>query len=300
MAASLKDWISAARLRTLPLAFSSVLMGSTLAFEEGNFKFPVFFLALLTTLFLQVLSNYANDYGDTMNGADNEDRVGPQRAVQSGKISLTQMRNGIIVCALAALLSGISLLYISSVNTLAFIFLLIIGLLAILAALKYTAGKNPYGYRALGDLFVFLFFGMVAVLGTVYLYRGGVPNAMHVLPASSIGFLSVAVLNLNNMRDLAPDKAAGKRTMAVMMGFETARVYHAILVTLSFILLISYVLLTGQHPTRLVFLLTAIPLVLHLIRVFKCKEPRLLDPELKIVALSTFFLTVLFGASLVI
>ncbi|MCL4169692.1 UNVERIFIED_CONTAM: hypothetical protein GTU68_013472, partial [Idotea baltica] len=238
---AIKHWISAARLRTLPLAFSSILTGAALAIAHGLFDASVFLLCLTTTLFLQILSNYANDLGDYLHGTDNEDRVGPQRALQGGHITAPQMKAAVIFLAIISLISGIALLYQSRLRLDAKgLFFLILGLLAIIAAIKYTAGKNPYGYAGLGDLSVFLFFGLIGVLGSYYLHGLELPYSLDVFAASAIGFFSTAVLNLNNMRDAVPDHAANKMTMAVRLGKKNARIYHMLIISLGGLCLLIY------------------------------------------------------------
>ena len=216
---SIKAWITAFRLRTLPLAFSSILMGSFLAAYYDSFQGWIFLLAIITTLFLQILSNLANDYGDTVNGADHEGREGPQRMVQSGIISLNKMKIAVMVFAILSFISGIGLIYISfgSLIHLKFLLFLLIGLAAIVAALRYTMGSNPYGYKGLGDLYVLVFFGLVGVGGTYFLHSNNW-DWIIILPALAVGFLSSGVLNVNNMRDIESDKEAGKSTLVVKMG----------------------------------------------------------------------------------
>ncbi|MCK5471449.1 MAG: 1,4-dihydroxy-2-naphthoate octaprenyltransferase, partial [Cyclobacteriaceae bacterium] len=204
----IKEWIHAIRLRTLPLALASIGLGSFLAAFEGKFRWPVFLLSGLTTVFLQILSNLANDYGDSQHGADHLDREGPSRAVQSGAISPKSMKVAVYTLIGLSLISGLSLLYISiSGFSKEFIILFVIGMLAIGAALNYTMGKNPYGYAGFGDLFVILFFGFVGVMGTYFCHTGSF-NVQALLPAFSCGLLSTAVFNVNNIRDIASDEKA--------------------------------------------------------------------------------------------
>lgn len=289
-----KDWLAAARLRTLPLAFSSILTGAALAADRDFFQWKVFLLCLSTTLCLQVLSNYANDLGDYLKGTDNEQRIGPQRAIQSGAISAGSMQKGVILMVLLSLISGVLLLYHSGVAFSAQgILLFSLGLLAILAAIKYTAGKNPYGYVGLGDLSVFFFFGLLGVLASAYLYGQTLPYAKDVLAAASIGFLSTAVLNLNNMRDAVPDKQAGKITMAVRLGRANARVYHLLLISLGSICLLLYLVIDFSSPVSLLPLLVIPMLIAHIVRVLRNVEDKELDPELKKVAITTFLMSIL-------
>jgi 1,4-dihydroxy-2-naphthoate polyprenyltransferase len=296
-----KAWVNAARLRTLPLALSSSLMGSFAAYQDGRFKWNVFGLALLTTLFLQILSNLANDYGDSVNGADNAERVGPARAVQSGKISAYDMKRAVVITSVLAFISGILLIGagVGYSNWLPWVVFLLVGLLAIAAAILYTAGSNPYGYKGFGDLFVFLFFGITAVVGTYYLHTENL-RALVLLPAVTIGFLSTAVLNLNNMRDVEGDARSGKRTMVVLMGSSYAKIYHTFMVVGALVAITTWSVWHFESIWQFLFLL-AIPLFLrHLLVVFRNKVPAALDPQLKILALSTFVLVLLFGTGVLL
>lgn len=291
-----KSWLAAFRLRTLPLAMSSVFMGSFVALYQHEFKWPVFILAVFTTLFLQVLSNLANDYGDAVNGADTADRKGPQRMVQSGRISPLHMKRMIIFFVVCSFLSGISLIAISLGHniTMQVVVFLVIGLLAIGAALKYTMGSNPYGYRGLGDLYVFVFFGLVGVLGTYYLHTGRFELGF-VLPAIAVGLLSAGVLNVNNMRDVDTDAQTGKHTMVVKFGIRTARFYHLSLMVGSFFAMVLFMLVYSVTWPVILSLFGYIPLLFHTISVFRGDTPQKLDPELKVLALTTFFIVLLFG-----
>ena len=206
----MKSWISAFRLRTLPLALSSISMGGFLAASSGQFNGLIFFLCCLTTIFLQILSNLANDYGDSVNGADHSGRTGPERAVQSGVISARQMKNAVITFVLLCLLSGISLLLVSfGWNWRILLLFFGLGILSIIAAVAYTIGKRPYGYAGLGDISVLIFFGLIGVMGSLYLFTKEL-SGLKILPALSCGFFSIAVLNINNIRDIESDRKAGK------------------------------------------------------------------------------------------
>ncbi len=297
----LKAWIRASRLRTLPLAFSCSLMGSFAAWHDGAFSPAVFWMALITTLFLQVLSNLANDYGDSVNGADNILRVGPARTVQSGAISREEMKSAVILTSILAFMSGIILIgagigFSFSPGWLAFLGL---GLLALAAAITYTAGSKPYGYVGLGDLFVFLFFGLTGVMGTYFLHTQTL-NADILLPATAVGFLSTAVLNLNNMRDVQGDALSGKNTLVVKFGSKTAAWYHAFLILGALIALIVWTLLNYRHPAQFVFIITMLFFVPHISLVFRNKVPAELDPQLKKLALTTFLTVILFGLALML
>ena len=290
------SWISAARLRTLPLSVSGIIVGTTIAVKQGIFSISIFSLALATTLGLQILSNFANDYGDGVKGTDNEDRVGPQRAIQSGLISQKEMLQGIIITALVTLLFAILLIYLAfgkeNLGYALFFFLLGIG--AIAAAIKYTVGKSAYGYRGLGDVFVFIFFGLVAVYGSYFLYAHQW-NGLVLLPGISIGFLSIGVLNLNNMRDRVSDEKAGKNTLVVKLGAKNAKNYHYFLILGAILCLVIFTVLTMESVNDFIYIPALIPLILHLKRVVENENATLLDPELKILALSTFATAILFG-----
>jgi 1,4-dihydroxy-2-naphthoate octaprenyltransferase len=248
---------------------------------------------------LQILSNLANDLGDHQHGTDNSERVGPQRAVQSGAITPEQMRRAMLICGTLAFLSGCALITVAlglSFQTLAF---LLIGLLAIGAAVKYTFGKNPYGYAGLGDISVFLFFGIVGVCGTFHLHT--TQFAMPVLlPAIGIGLLSTGVLNVNNMRDIVNDEASGKRTLVVRMGPSNARIYHTLLIIGGMLGLVGFALMADLGWTMWLFLLTSPVFLMHLYRVWSTPEPRALDPQLKVLALTTFFTALLFALGVIL
>ena len=250
---STRDWIEAARPRTLPLALASIGMGAFLAASVGQFRWEVLVLTVLTTIFLQVLSNFANDYGDSIHGADGSDREGPQRAVQSGAISSAAMRRAMSLFALLSFISGVTLLFVSvRWNTQVLIIFLVLGLLAIVAAITYTAGRKPYGYAGLGDISVLIFFGLVGVLGSFYLHTAFF-DPLTVLPAMSCGLLSVAVLNVNNIRDIKTDSIAGKKSIPVRLGRNRAVVYHWILLSLGILCSVIFVLLSYDTAYQWIF-----------------------------------------------
>lgn len=298
---SFRSWISAARLRTLPLSISGIIVGTTIAAQQGYFNIVVFSLALGTTLGLQILSNFANDYGDGLKGTDNEDRVGPARAIQSGLITHREMKQGIIATAIGTLIIALLLIYTAfgNENFLYTLIFFILGVASIVAAVKYTVGNNAYGYRGLGDLYVFLFFGLVAVYGSYFLYAHKL-NTIALLPACGIGFLSAGVLNLNNMRDRVSDEKASKNTLVVKIGAKNAKSYHYLLIIGAILCFVIFSVLTASHWNDFLYIIAFIPLLLHLKRVVQNKNTMLLDPELKILALSTFFLSVLFGFGLIL
>ena len=233
-------WISACRLRTLPLSISGAIVGSGIAYSRGFFDGYVFAFTILTTLSFQILSNLANDYGDGVKGTDNENRIGPERALQSGDISPKQMRNAIIFNVMISLFLAGGLIYIAfgSEQFVTSLVFMLLGLLAIIAAIKYTVGTSAYGYKALGDVMVFLFFGWLSVLGTYFLYSKQIDFLM-LLPASSIGLLSAGVLNLNNMRDIESDKLSNKHTLAGYFGSKNAKTYHLVVIIVALFLFTS-------------------------------------------------------------
>ena len=292
----MKHWIQAARLRTLPLSLSGIILGGFLAEKNGLFDGLIFLFSVLTTVGFQVLSNFANDYGDGVKGTDNENRVGPERALQSGAISPKQMLRGIYITVVLTLLVALILIYLSfGVENFGYsVLFFILGIASIAAAIKYTMGKNAYGYSGLGDVFVFLFFGLLSVVGSLFLYTQQIErNAF--LPAFTIGFLSAAVLNLNNMRDRASDILSNKNTLVVKMGAVKAKQYHYSLLIMALVSSLVYVISEYRSPFQFLFLIAFVPIALHFVRVTKNTDVKALDPELKIVALSTFLYAFLFG-----
>lgn len=263
------------------------------------YRTEVLVLALLTAILLQILSNLANDLGDHQHGTDNMDRVGPQRAVQSGAISSAAMKRAMVICGVLAFISGCALITIALGTTTTTLLFLLLGVGAIGAAVKYTFGKNPYGYAGLGDVSVFFFFGIVGVCGTFYLHTSHF-ESMVLLPATAMGLLSAGVLNLNNMRDMANDRASGKRTLVVRMGSERAKVYHGALVVGGFGSLGVFSSFYGQGWMFWLFLLALPGFIIHLKRVLANTEPRLLDPQLKTLAMTTFLTAILFSLGLIL
>ncbi len=291
-------WISACRLRTLPLSISGAIVGSGVAYSDGFFDLTVCVLTIITTLSLQILSNLANDYGDGVKGTDNENRIGPERALQSGVISPKQMRNAIVINVVICLILVVTLIYkaFGADQFLTSLVFIILGILAIVAAIKYTVGASAYGYKALGDLMVFLFFGWLSVLGTYFLYSKQFDFLM-ILPASAIGLLSAGVLNLNNMRDLESDKLSDKHTLAGYLGSINSKTYHQLLIVIAMVLMSVYSFLSVNSSMYLM-LISFIPLFFHLHIINKIKAPKDYDPQLKVLALSTVALALLFCASL--
>ena len=292
---NLQAWISACRLRTLPLSVSGAIVGSGIAYSRDLFDGSIFTLTILTTLSLQILSNLANDYGDGVKGTDNEHRIGPERALQSGKISPKQMRNAIVFNVILCLILVTSLIYsaFGSEQFITSIVFIILGVLAIIAAIKYTVGASAYGYKALGDVMVFLFFGWLSVLGTYFLYSKQIDFLM-LLPASSIGLLSAGVLNLNNMRDIESDRLSNKQTLAGYFGFKRAKLYQLVLVGVA-MLFIGFYSFLNLNSSWYFILIAFVPFFVHINSVRKSKAPIEFDPQLKVLALSTFLLATVFS-----
>lgn len=299
--AQLKTWISAFRLRTLPLSISGAVVGSSYAHFLGFFDVVIFVLIILTTLSFQILSNLANDYGDGVKGTDNNSRIGPERALQSGAISPKQMKNAIIINALLSTILTLLLIYIAFGVSQLFtsLIFIVLGALSIYAAITYTVGKSAYGYRALGDLMVFLFFGWLSVMGTYFLFAKDL-DVMLLIPASAIGCLSAAVLNLNNMRDLETDLKSNKITLAGYLGKKSSKIYHFVLILSAIVLMLIFQYSMSYSKIMYLSWIAFIPLIFHLKLVFFIKNPKDFDPHLKLVALSTFVLAILFATALII
>jgi len=297
----IKPWIEAFRLRTLPLALSNTIIGSCLAAADEKFRWPIFGLAALTTVMLQIMSNMANDYGDFVNGKDTAERIGPKRMVQSGEITPKIMLRGIILIGILCAISGVSLIVIGTEGIPVTNMLLfgVLGLAAIAAAIKYTVGKNPYGYRGLGDIFVFIFFGLVGVIGTYFLHTQTFRWDL-LLPASAIGMLSTGVLNMNNMRDYEADKNAGKMTIVVAMGTRNAALYHLFLVGGAMLLAIVYTLINYHTVWQWLFVLSFPVLFLNLKKVFTYKNALELYPELPRLSVASLLFALTFGIGLLV
>ena len=304
--AKLKTWIKASRPRTVLLSFSGVLLGGFLAFNQlrslslskGRPCLVILFAAL-TAILLQILSNLANDYGDFKKGTDSAKRVGPQREMQSGAITEKEMKHGLAVTAALSLISGALLIFVFAQLTWKELAVFAaLGLGAVLAALLYTLGKRPYGYRGLGDLFCFLFFGWAAVAGTYYLATKSLDFSV-LLPATAMGFLSNAVLNINNMRDYENDKASGKNSLVVKLGLKKAFVYHCLLIVGAFVCLTVYLVLHHAEWYSYLFWLL-FPLFLKDLIAIKKTKPELLDPFLGRQVKHSFLLVLVYGILLVI
>lgn len=291
----MKHWIKAFRLRTLPLGILSIGMGSVFAYADRGFNGLICALTLLTTITLQILSNVANDYGDSVNGADNEFREGPERQTQIASISPQSMKRAMVLLAVLAVVFGVSLLIVSAVPIKVLLLFLGLGLVCVAAAIKYTAGDNPYGYAGLGDLSVLVFFGWVGILGSYYLQLQSF-HWQYVLPATTCGLFMVGVLNINNIRDIYSDEKAGKFSIPVRLGREKAVWYHWSLLVVGLVLTIVFVLLNYRGAIQFLFLITLPLLIVNGKSVSEKKEAMQLDPYLKQMVLTTVLFVISFSA----
>jgi 1,4-dihydroxy-2-naphthoate octaprenyltransferase len=301
MRTAINPWIKAFRLRTLPLALSATILGSFLGYAENRFKWGVFIFGSLTTVFLQILSNLANDYGDARKGTDSAERLGPLRVTQAGLVTQRQMRIMITVFVILSLLSGSLLIWsgLRGGKMLLYAVFFILGFSAIFAAIKYTIGRRPYGYLGFGDIMVFIYFGILGVAGTYYLHT----QSFHLtilLPASSIGLLSVGVLNLNNLRDHENDAINGKHTLVVRMGVPWAKVYHIILLFTAFLMGLTYTIIHFKSYFQLIFLLPMPLLASDVKKVITNTVPVELNEELKKLAVATLLFSLSFGLGLIL
>jgi len=293
---SIKTYVQAARLRTLPLSISGIVVGSFLAYADGYSNWKIVLLALLTTVGFQILSNFANDYGDGVKGTDNENRIGPKRTLQSGAITKKQLKRTILITAFLTLLIALALIFeaFGTEKPLYTLIFFLLGMASIIAAIKYTIGNKAYGYSGLGDLFVFIFFGLLSVVGSYFLFTKQL-NWTIFLPGFSVGLLSVGVLHLNNMRDSESDSKSNKITMAVKLGIIKSKKYYYYLIGFSFLFALFFVNYHFRSPWQFIFAIAYIPIIKQLIRILKNNNPSDLDPELKLLALSTFLFALLFG-----
>jgi 1,4-dihydroxy-2-naphthoate octaprenyltransferase len=297
---SIKNWMEAVRLRTLPLSVSGILVGSAAAFYTGKGSWLVLLLALVTTISYQILSNLANDLGDGLKGTDNANRIGPARSIQQGTITVAQMKRGIALFVFISVIFSGLLIYFGTRlmpwNT--GVFYIVLASACIVAAITYTIGQLAYGYVGLGDPMVFLFFGIVTVCGVYPLHTGELDLQLF-LPASGIGLLSTAVLNLNNMRDYTNDKAMGKRTLVVIIGQDYAKLYHSFLLLAGIGSLVVWIV-GLKNDWMIISFIPFVVLLFHLRKVMGVKQAKAYDPELKVVALSVFATSLLLFLLLVL
>ena len=288
------------RLRTLPLSLAGVILGVMLAADKTDVSPWTAALIFLTTVCLQILSNLSNELGDTLSGTDSADRQGPKYALGSGDMTIGDIKKLILMFIGLCVISGLAMIQVSfgSLFKTESICLEALGAAAIVGAMKYTLGKNPYGYRGLGDVFVFIFFGLVSVLGGYYVAARELPSLIMLLPASAIGCFSVGVLNVNNIRDMKTD-AVNRVTVAIKLGMKGARIYQTILVTLGWALILVFCAVYDFAPGHYIFIITLPLYIKHLQGVWTRSE-RALDPMLPMLVISTFFLSILAGAGFLI
>lgn len=285
-----RAWVLAARLRTLPLSLAGIVAGNALAWRQSEFQWPLFFGAVLTASLFQILSNFANDYGDGIKGTDNKDRLGPPRALQMGLLRPGQLRRGIWIVGVLSLFSSGILIAIAFPADQYFqvLLFLILAVLAVVAAIKYTVGNHAYGYKGLGDVFVFLFFGGVSVLGSYYLQVQQL-SYQALLFTICFGGLSVGVLNLNNMRDVENDKASGKNTLVVQWGLANALIYQCILIGLAALSFTVVLIYSGNSNIRWLGLIFPVLMLYRLPDFRETPSPEQLDRGLKPLAITAFF-----------
>lgn len=297
---TLKASMKSMRLRTLPLSLAGVILGVTLAADKTDVSPWTAALIFLTTVCLQILSNLSNELGDTLSGTDSADRQGPKYALGSGDMTIGDIKKLILMFIGLCVISGLAMIQVSfgSLFKTESLCLEALGAAAIVGAMKYTLGKNPYGYRGLGDVFVFIFFGLVSVLGGYYVAARELPPLIMLLPASAIGCFSVGVLNVNNIRDMKTD-AVNRVTVAIKLGTKGARIYQTILVTLGWALILVFCAVYDFAPGHYIFIITLPLYIKHLQGVWTRSE-RALDPMLPILVISTFFLSILAGAGFLI
>lgn len=285
-------------MRTLPLSVSGIIVGCGMAFADNSFNWLLFALLMATTILLQVLGNFANDLGDFQHGTDNENRIGPKRTLQGGGLTVGEMKRGIVLMIVLSLAVGMTMLSVSFGISTGFWIFVIIGLAAIVAAIRYTMGRNPFGYRGLGDLMVLIFFGFATVTGSYFIMTHHI-SVNSILMGTAIGFMSVGVLNVNNLRDSASDKESGKMTIVVKLGVRFGQIYHFVL-CLSAIALIAATLVMEQRFAGMLWvLLPTVLLIMHGLRVLRATDVKTLDPELKKLSLTTLLMSVLYVAAII-
>ncbi|ERB63191.1 1,4-dihydroxy-2-naphthoate polyprenyltransferase [Vibrio coralliilyticus] len=295
MKQSLRIWLDAARPKTLPLALVSILTGSVLAYSTHQFSWMIAILAFLTATLLQILSNLANDYGDAVKGTDNDKRLGPMRAIQSGAVTQADMKQAIVINIVLTMLAGLALVFYALDSLQSILAFIGLGVLAIVAAIAYTVGNKPYGYVGLGDVSVFIFFGLLGVAGTFFLHTGIVAPLL-VLPAIGCGLLAVAVLNINNMRDIENDEECGKRTVAVRLGQKNAKHYHTMLLAGAVVAFIVYLLLQPVAVwLSLPFLLSVLVIYKHGKAVWQAEQPAQIAPMMPVIVKCSLVTNLLFA-----
>lgn len=295
-----KASVKSLRLRTLPLSLAGVILGVALAADRTDVSPWAATLIFLTTVCLQILSNLSNELGDTLSGTDTEERQGPQSALGSGELTVDEMKRLIRTFIVLCVAFGLGMIQVSfgRIFKTESLCLEALGAAAIVGAMRYTLGKNPYGYRGLGDLYVFIFFGLVSVLGGYYVAARELPPLAMLLPASAIGLFSVGVLNVNNIRDMKTD-AANRVTVAIRLGLKGARIYQTVILTLGWLMMVSFCLIYDPAPGHFLFLIVLPLYIKHLHGVWTRTE-RALDPMLPMLVISTFILSIITGAGFLI
>lgn len=299
ISSQLKIWFITARPKTLPLALASIVTGSALADYQHTFSWSVCILSFLTALFLQVLSNFANDYGDYLKGSDTAERIGPLRAIQHGQINGTQLKRALIIMICVCLVSGLTLIVTACRNWQDLLSFALLGILAIIASITYTVGRKPYGYIGLGDISVLIFFGWLGIGGTFYLQAHYI-NFPVLFAATAGGLLATAVLNINNLRDIEQDRQAGKNTLAVRLGSHTAKIYHCLLLGLAMFLYLVFAFIYLHHWNDYLFLLAFPFLIKHALDVLHVDDPLQLRPMLAQMAMLALITNLLFSFGLII
>lgn len=290
-------WITTTRPKTLPLALASILTGTALAFWQHQVNWLVFLFCLLTTVLLQILSNFANDYGDHQKGADTSERIGPLRGIQQGAISALALKRALIVLVLGSFCSGAMLIFLSYQSWADLLVFALLGVLAVIAAITYSVGNKPYGYMGLGDMSVLLFFGILGVMGSYYLQTHQL-NGWILLPAIAAGLLASAVLNINNLRDLEQDRAVGKYTLAVRLGAKKGRIYHCLLLALATLCYTIFSIIVVRHLIGFLFIF-ALPLIIkHSLFMYRQQDPLMLRPMLAQMAMIALLTNGLFSLGL--
>jgi 1,4-dihydroxy-2-naphthoate octaprenyltransferase len=287
----MENWLIAIRIKTLPAAISPVLLGTALAFHDGDSNPFTFLMTLLAAVLIQIGANFANDVYDFEKGSDREDRLGPQRATQSGLISPADMKKAMWKIFALAIGVGFYLAYVGGWP------IVIIGLASIAAGIAYTGGPYPLGYHGFGDIFVFLFFGLIAVPGTYYLQTGSVTEFSLWLGAV-MGMLATAILVVNNLRDRDADIISGKKTLAVRFGETFSKIQFILLVMLPFLLPFHL----WRQWNKMSFLLTlfTLPIAVHLIIQLFNNTGADLNKVLAGTARFLFIFTLLLSAGLII
>lgn len=287
------------RLRTLPLSLAGIIAGIALASTVKPLELPVVIALVFTTAMLQILSNLSNELGDYLNGTDTQERQGIRYSLQDGELTAKQIKCMIVAAAGLCCISGLVMVWCSFKTVFAPepICLLALGAAAIWAAVHYTLGRNPYGYRGLGDIFVFIFFGLVSVLGAGYVCsHTACPE--WILPSAAIGCWSIGVLNVNNIRDMKTD-AATRMTLALKLGLRRARIYQTMLIAAGWGLMLTYNILVADSWMQWLYFITVPLSFLHLRGVWT-RLDRSLDPMLPMLVMTTFATSILFALGVVL